>query len=67
MKKDKKTDKKRKADPQRRMAFESLPPHLRDQMTPEEEELFLYAEAWPDTLIKKMEAFIMPHDDTDKL
>lgn len=66
MKKNKKADKEKKTDPQRRMAFESLPPHLRDQMTPEEVELFLYAEAWPDTLMKKMEAFIVPQDDKSR-
>jgi len=51
---------KKKVDPQRRMALESLPPHLRDHMTPEEVELFLHAEEWPDTLMEKMEEFILP-------
>ncbi|SMC36299.1 hypothetical protein SAMN02746065_10199 [Desulfocicer vacuolatum DSM 3385] len=53
---------KKKADPQRRMALESLPPHLRDHMTPEEVELFLYAEVWPETLMEKMEEFIIPQE-----
>ena len=61
-KKQTKTD-KNKVDPQRRMALESLPPHLRDQMTPEEVDLFLHAEAWPETLIKKMEEFIVSSDE----
>ena len=52
----------KKVDPQRRMALESLPPHLREQMTPEEVELFLHADVWPETLMKKMEEFIVPLD-----
>ncbi|WP_459915352.1 hypothetical protein [Desulfocicer niacini] len=51
-----------KVDPQRRMALESLPPHLREQMTPEEVDLFLHAEAWPETLMKKLEEFIVSPD-----
>jgi len=53
-------DDKKKVDPQRRMALESLPPHLRENMTSEEVELFLHAEEWPETLFKKMEEFILP-------
>ena len=53
---------KAKVDPQRRMALESLPPHLRDHMTPEEVELFLHAEQWPETLMEKMAEFILPRD-----
>ena len=52
----------KKVDPQRRMALESLPPHLREQMTPEEVELFLHAEEWPETLMEKMEEFILPQE-----
>ncbi len=65
MTKEKKKQKKTlepKVDPQRRMALESLPPHLREQMTPEEVDLFLHAEAWPETLMKKMEEFIVSPD-----
>ena len=53
---------KKKVDPQRRMALESLAPHLRENMTPEEVELFLHAEEWPETLIEKMEEFILPQE-----
>ena len=56
----------KKADPQRRMAYKSLPPHIKEQMTPEEVELFLYAEAWPDTLMEKMAAFIVPLDEKEQ-
>ncbi len=58
----KKKEPEEKVDPQRRMALESLPPHLREQMTPEEVDLFLHAEAWPETLMKKMEEFIVSPD-----
>lgn len=49
----------KKADPERTMALKSLPPHIRETLTPEETDLFLYAEEWPEELFKKMEEFII--------
>jgi hypothetical protein len=49
----------RPVDPERKMALRSLPPHIREQMTPEEIELFLYAEEWPEELFAKLDEFIL--------
>lgn len=53
-------EKTQKPDPERKMAFDSLPPHIRESLTEEEVELFLYAEAWPDSLMDKMDEFLHP-------
>lgn len=53
MKKDKKADK------ERQMAWESLPPAIRDSLTEEEKELFLYSEQWPEELFEKLDEFIL--------
>lgn len=62
--KNKKTDternKEKAVDPERKMAFESLPPHIRENMTDEEKELFLHAEEWPESMFKKLDEFILP-------
>ncbi|MBF0199890.1 MAG: hypothetical protein HQK66_00985 [Desulfamplus sp.] len=50
-------------DPERKMAFESLPPHIRNSMDDTEKELFLYAEEWPEAMFKKLEEFILPKND----
>ncbi|MBF0301613.1 MAG: hypothetical protein HQK73_01105 [Desulfamplus sp.] len=49
-----------KLDPERKMAFESLPPNIRENMSEEERELFLYAEEWPESMFKKLDEFILP-------
>lgn len=51
---------KDKIDPEREMAFESLPPHIRNNMTQEEIQLFLYAREWPESMFKKFDEFIFP-------
>ena len=55
----KKRVQKEKPDPERKEALESLPPHIRDHLTEEEVELFLYSEEWPDSLFEKMNEFII--------
>ena len=49
----KQPEKKKKPDPERQMALESLPPTIKESLTDEEVELFLYAEEWPESLLKK--------------
>lgn len=51
---------KDKIDPERKMAFESLPPHIRENMAEEEVELFLNAREWPESMFKKFDEFIIP-------
>ncbi len=50
---DKKTLKERK------IAFESLPPAIREALSPEEKELFLTAAEWPEELFQKLDEFIV--------
>lgn len=49
---DKKTEKVRQE------AYESLPPAIKESLTPEEKEMFLTAEQWPDSLFTKLDEFI---------
>jgi len=50
---------KKKIDKERQISFDSLPPNIRENMTDEEKELFLYAEEWPESLFDKLEGFIV--------
>ncbi len=45
-------------DPERKQAYESLPPNVKKRLTDEEKELFLSAEEWPDSLFNKLKEFI---------
>ncbi|THB73949.1 MAG: hypothetical protein D3926_22885 [Desulfobacteraceae bacterium] len=47
---------------ERQAAYDSLPPHVKENLSAEEVELFLKAEEWPDSLFKKLEEFIVPGD-----
>lgn len=49
----------KKADKERQMSYDSLPPNIRESLTPEETELFLFANEWPESLFQKLEAFIV--------
>ncbi|MBF0467309.1 MAG: hypothetical protein HQK61_00235 [Desulfamplus sp.] len=53
------TENRNKINPERKMAFESLPPHIRENMTEEEVQLFLYAREWPESMFKKFDEFIL--------
>jgi len=50
---DKKTLKERKD------AFDSLPPAIRESLSPEEKKFFLTAEKWPEELFQKLDEFIV--------
>jgi len=52
--------KQAKVDLERKQAFESLPPNIKKRLTKEEQELFLTAEEWPDSLFEKLKEFITP-------
>ena len=49
----------KKEQKERQIAYESLPPAIRDSLTPEEKDLFLTAEEWPDELFAKLDEFIV--------
>lgn len=48
----------KKIDPEREMAFKSLPPNVRKDFTEEETEMFLYSEVWSEELIEKLKEFL---------
>ena len=50
-------DKKIKKEKQE--AYDSLPPSIKESLTPEEKELFLTADQWPETLFAKLDEFIV--------
>ncbi|MCK5100680.1 MAG: hypothetical protein KAR45_21395 [Desulfobacteraceae bacterium] len=54
-----KKERKIKVDPERKQAFESLPPNIKKRLTDEEKELFLNSEEWPDSLFEKLKEFII--------
>ena len=50
---------KNKIDKERQMSYDSLPPNIKENLTPEEKHLFLTADQWPDSLFEKLEEFIV--------
>lgn len=42
----------------RREAFMSLPPAIRNTLTKEEQEIFLNSEVWPESLCEKLSEFL---------
>ena len=51
--------KSKKIDQERQEAYDSLPPGTKESLTPEEKELFLNSEQWPDEMFEKLEEFII--------
>lgn len=49
----------KKETKERQTAYDSLPPAIRETLTPEEKDLFLNAEEWPEELFKKLDEFIV--------
>ncbi|MCF6246977.1 MAG: hypothetical protein L3J69_06400 [Desulfobacula sp.] len=48
-----------KIDKERQMAYDSLPPSVKENLSPEEKELFLSSEEWPEELFEKLDEFIV--------
>jgi len=59
MKEKNKMDDKKKMNKERQIAYESLPPSLKDNLTEEEKQLFLFSEEWPESLFEKLDEFII--------
>ncbi len=55
--------KKKKEDIERKEAFKSLPDNIKQTLTEEEVDAFLYKEVWPETLFEKLKDFIMKADE----
>ena len=51
--------KKKKPDKERQVSFDSLPPNIKESLTEDEKQLFLYEDQWPETLFEKLEEFIV--------
>lgn len=55
------TDKKNKPNKknsERLEAFDSLPPAIKNSITPEEQEIFMNSDVWPESLCEKLSEFI---------
>lgn len=50
---------KRKPDPEKMAALRSLPIHIKQQLTKEEADAFLYDEVWPDSLSQKLKDYLV--------
>jgi hypothetical protein len=50
---------KKKILKEHQVSYDSLPLNIKESLTQEEKELFLYAEQWPDSLFEKLEEFII--------
>lgn len=55
--KDKKNKLCKKND-ERMEAFKSLPPAIKNAITPEEQEIFLKSDVWPESLCEKLSEFL---------
>ncbi len=55
---------RKKKNDERRKAFDSLPPHVKETLTEEEKDLFLNADQWPESLFDKLDEFIV-HDSAE--
>ena len=50
---------KKKINKERQMSYDSLPSSIKENLTQEEKEIFLYEDQWPETLFEKLEEFII--------
>ncbi len=50
---------KKKEAKERKMAYECLPPNIKNSLTEEEKDLFLNSEEWPEEMFEKFEEFII--------
>jgi uncharacterized protein YeeX (DUF496 family) len=50
---------KRKPDPQRMQVLRNLPLEIKQSLTKEEVDAFLYEEVWPDSLKDKLKDYII--------
>jgi len=54
-----KTTGKRKADPERVQALRMLPLAIKETITKEEADAFLFEDTWPESLIEKLKDYIV--------
>ena len=56
---DKKTTAKKKADPERVNVLRMLPLKIKESLTKEEADAFLFDDVWPDSLKEKLKDYIV--------
>jgi hypothetical protein len=50
---------RRKPDPEKMQALRSLPIEVKQNLTREEADAFLYDETWPDSLLEKLKDYLV--------
>ncbi|MBW1742190.1 MAG: hypothetical protein JRJ47_02010 [Deltaproteobacteria bacterium] len=53
---------KRKPDPEKMQALRNLPLEVKQSLTKEEADAFLYDEEWPDSLLEKLKDYLVDKD-----
>jgi len=61
-----KTAKKPKPDPAKMNVLRNLPLDIKEKLTKEEVEAFLYEEVWPDSLYEKLRDYVLTTDETSE-
>ena len=54
---------KRKPDPLKMEALRSLPLEIKQSLTKEEADAFLYEDVWPDSLLEKLKGYLVKVDE----
>jgi hypothetical protein len=54
---------KRKPDPARMQALRNLPLEIKQSLTKEEADAFLYDEEWPDSLLEKLKDYLVDKEE----
>ena len=53
---------RRKPDPEKMQALRSLPVHVKQGLTSEEADAFLYEDVWPDSLLEKLKGYLVDEE-----
>jgi hypothetical protein len=56
---------RRKPDPEKMQALRSLPIEIKQNLTREEADAFLYDETWPDSLLEKLKDYLVNGEKND--
>jgi hypothetical protein len=60
---EKETTPKRKPDPEKMQALRSLPIAVKQSLTKEEADAFLYDDVWPESLLEKLKDYMVTQDN----
>jgi uncharacterized protein YeeX (DUF496 family) len=59
-----KDSEKKKPDPMRIFVLRNLPQEIKESLTKEEVEAFLYGDLWPDSLKEKLKDYMVEEDQS---